>query len=499
MSIQIKLYVDDKVYGVLESKLSYNQHTDSNGRPHPHVFGGLFNIVMESTKDDLFTAWATHPTMMKNVKIVQSPIIMGGKSRTFELIDTHCIYDENLFKSVGNQPMKNYITLSPAILKLDGKLIHEKYWKVTDLTAKDIVPINSNEEKEEKPKKCIVEFDANFGEFKEGKFGFDKLTEDLLKVCTSDKEKLKKEYNPIKVDGEDYFPPWVSMRKDQTITLKVSSKFKNEKEYKEVIFADHPDFTFEPNDLLGAREVKITCSNTNENPAQVKVLADGDDAGAINFFYVKPKTFDLEWCFVEMTESSGDKKDLERKINKNDLDLLLKKNLNPSLIDVYLCNSAATIVNISEFTEGFKTRKVYLKDLDKNIGKYIERDKITQLFGAIGLKHIPEDDVVTIYFMDRKSINTSDINPNGSFKMSGGITPTGDGIAYKTLEDDNSLDDDNTMHEIMHAVGLLHTFDAKAKHRFEDEKTKNYMDYKTNKQYTWKWQWEKLHKYSKLR
>lgn len=70
MSIQTKLYVDDKVYGVLESTLSYNQPADSNGRPHPQVFGGLFNIVMESTKDDLFTAWATHPTMMKHVKIV---------------------------------------------------------------------------------------------------------------------------------------------------------------------------------------------------------------------------------------------------------------------------------------------------------------------------------------------------------------------------------------------------------------------------------------------
>ncbi|MGO3184485.1 MAG: type VI secretion system tube protein TssD [Aequorivita sp.] len=140
MSIQTKLYVDDKVFDIFQSTLRYYQNCDYNNRPQGNVFGGLFDLVIESTRDDIFTAWATHPTMMKNAKIIQTPIAMDGKSRTFELIDTHCVFDKNHFNGANKEPMKNYITLSPAILKLDGKLIHEKHWKVTDLNAKNVAP-----------------------------------------------------------------------------------------------------------------------------------------------------------------------------------------------------------------------------------------------------------------------------------------------------------------------------------------------------------------------
>lgn len=140
MSVQTELYIDDKVYEVLEYRLRYYQNCDYNYRPHGNIFGGLFDIVIETTKDDLFTAWATHPTMMKNAKIVQTPIAMNGKSRTFKLIDTHCTFDKNHFRHDSKEPMKNYITLSRAILKLDGKLLHEKYWKVTDLKTQNVAP-----------------------------------------------------------------------------------------------------------------------------------------------------------------------------------------------------------------------------------------------------------------------------------------------------------------------------------------------------------------------
>lgn len=131
------------------------------------------------------------------------------------------------------------------------------------------------------------------------------------------------------------------------------------------------------------------------------------------------------------------------------------------------------------------------------------------MFGVIGLKHNRDEDLITVYFINRKSISTGDINPNGMFKMSGGISPTGTGVAYKTLEENNRIDAGNIMHEIMHAIALPHTFpevdkegnslNSNKTHMFEKDSTKNYMDYKINKQYTWKWQWEKLREYSKLR
>ncbi|MBU2949426.1 metallopeptidase [Tamlana agarivorans] len=48
----------------------------------------------------------------------------------------------------------------------------------------------------------------------------------------------------------------------------------------------------------------------------------------------------------------------------------------------------------------------------------------------------------------------------------------------------------------MHALGLNHSFSDT--HRFKDTKTDNYMDYENNKKHTYKWQWKKLHEYSKL-
>ncbi len=140
MSIQSTLYVDDKSFVILRSSFSYHQNCDQNNRPHAKVFGGLFNISLESTSDTLFTEWAIHPTLMKNIKIVQSPVRMGGKSRTFELVDTVCTYDENSFNATNNEPMKNYITLSPAILKVDGMVLHEKFWKVTDVSSQNVAP-----------------------------------------------------------------------------------------------------------------------------------------------------------------------------------------------------------------------------------------------------------------------------------------------------------------------------------------------------------------------
>ena len=53
-------------------------------------------------------------------------------------------------------------------------------------------------------------------------------------------------------------------------------------------------------------------------------------------------------------------------------------------------------------------------------------------------------------------------------------------------------------HEVMHAMGLPHTFidsdtNKPKKHTFNQRATKNYMDYDNEKQSTFFWQWEILH------
>ncbi|MEN7548364.1 hypothetical protein AAG747_10625 [Rapidithrix thailandica] len=48
-------------------------------------------------------------------------------------------------------------------------------------------------------------------------------------------------------------------------------------------------------------------------------------------------------------------------------------------------------------------------------------------------------------------------------------------------------------HEVMHAIGLLHTLVQEASHRFTYTKTDNYMDYNNTAKHTYKWQWQRLH------
>ena len=65
------------------------------------------------------------------------------------------------------------------------------------------------------------------------------------------------------------------------------------------------------------------------------------------------------------------------------------------------------------------------------------------------------------------------------------------------LDPESSINSENIIHEIMHAFGLKHTFESN--HKFKDTKTDNYMDYENTKKHTYKWQWEKLQEYSKLK
>ncbi|WP_055447084.1 hypothetical protein [Lacinutrix mariniflava] len=267
-------------------------------------------------------------------------------------------------------------------------------------------------------------------------------------------------------------------------------------DYETISFNSHDDFTFEPENLKDAKKVTITCKNNNQNPLQLLIRADNElTVGALNIFYPKPKTIDLEWCFIEIQGRQKDKNDLARKINYSKIKDYLKKGLNPALIDVTITNNEAALVDISTDTEKL-TERGYLKK-HSTIGNYIERSKKSVILSFVSSNHNEDVNKLTVYFINQKCINTSDIKEDGTFKMAGGVSPTGTGIAYLVLDDDGNIKSENIIHEVMHALGLNHTFSST--HKFKDTKTDNYMDYENTKKYTYKWQWEKLQGYSKLK
>lgn len=133
MSITTKLYVDDKVFNVLRYKLHFNQPSNDTGRPSGKVTGGLWDFYIEATKDSFFLEWALTKSTMKNVKIVQSPTFMSGKSKTIELYDVHCVKTSDDYNDDGINPMTMHVTLSPAILAVNGTILQEKEWKVSSI------------------------------------------------------------------------------------------------------------------------------------------------------------------------------------------------------------------------------------------------------------------------------------------------------------------------------------------------------------------------------
>ena len=68
----------------------------------------------------------------------------------------------------------------------------------------------------------------------------------------------------------------------------------------------------------------------------------------------------------------------------------------------------------------------------------------------------------------------------------------------------NQVNCNRNPHELMHALGLEHTFEEKEhpnkEHIFREGSTKNYMDYNNTKETTFKWQWDILRssKYLKI-
>ncbi|WP_054850865.1 type VI secretion system tube protein TssD [Olleya sp. ITB9] len=145
MSITAKLYVEDRVFNILNFNFSFNQQSSMSGLPSAKPTGGQFDIVLEATKDPIFYEWMTSNSLMNKVKIEISQSFTFGKTRQIELIDVYCLLHQDTFNGVNNQPMQTLIKLSPAILLQNGEKMFECYWKVTDLDAEVEETVVNNE------------------------------------------------------------------------------------------------------------------------------------------------------------------------------------------------------------------------------------------------------------------------------------------------------------------------------------------------------------------
>ena len=420
--------------------------------------------------------------------------------------------DEEVIELQLNKPFKKGVkkTVSKFTLSI-GKIGYEKTLSL----------------KIKREEKCVVTFSLD--ETQDNLFGFDSYK--VSKKGCKDKEKLKKAYKKLEPFREEYLMPWVSLAQYRYAILKVAVKGK----YKEITFNDPQGyFTFEPATITPKTEqVKITCNDTiTEKEYKVEVLADGKVAGGLMFVENSVKKLKLPINWYNVVVNPTDLGDIKRLVSKEKIKNYCKKAFTPALIEVEI-NEITTEIDISKLKNNLYNDIILIKDnssfllrplflayllhyavtrnpyqislyttyiKNENIGKDEHHNGFT--WHSKDLKYpSPEAEK---FFIDKKIIPTLSLSKEAIEKNI--QTNDKEEVCVMFLANDITylqLDGD-IPHELMHALGLEHTFEEKnhpnKEHIFSKGNTKNYMDYNNTKKTTFKWQWDILRssKYLKI-
>ena len=385
---------------------------------------------------------------------------------------------------------------------------------------------NNNKQKETEPStNCIVKFSLN--ENYSNLFGFDSY-EMSKKNCT-DKEKFKNAYKKLEPFREEYLMPWVSLAQYRYIFLKLNIKGN----FKEITFNDPKGyFAFEPDTLTSKdQEVKITCNNIiKEKDYKVEVLADGKVAGGLMFVEnsIKKLMFPVNWYNVVVNPT--DLGDIKRLVSKEKIKNYCKKAFTPALIEVEI-NEITTVIDISKLKNNLYNDIILIKDNSSFLLRplflayllhyavtrnpyqislyttYIKNENMDKdehhngfTWHSKNLKYSsPETEKI---FIDKKIIPTLSLSKEVIEKNI--QTNDKEEVCVMFLANDKLQTEGEIPHELMHALGLEHTFEEKnhpnKEYTFWKDMTNNYMDYNNKKEVTFKWQWDILRssKYLKI-
>ena len=414
--------------------------------------------------------------------------------------------DEEVIELQLNKPFKKGVkkTVSKFTLSI-GKIGYEKTLSL----------------KIKREEKCVVTFSLD--ETQDNLFGFDSYK--VSKKGCKDKEKLKNAYKKLEPFREEYLMPWVSLAQYRYIFLKLNIKGK----FKEITFNDPKGyFAFEPDTLTSKdQEVKITCNNIiKEKDYKVEVLADGKVAGGLMFVEnsIKKLMFPVNWYNVVVNPT--DLGIISKFVSKQKIEAYCKKAFTPALIEVEI-NEITTEIDLSNVISTF-------------VNKAENKVQNSYLLGSLLCYAVPRTPYqISLFttFLKREKEAGDLINYNNGVTLHSTVIQKEDRNALNNFIDvfvarslskspnniDHSYPQDEEFcmmflandpykiqpsveipHEVMHALGLEHTFEEKEhpnkEHIFRKGSTKNYMDYDNTKETTFKWQWDILRnsKYLKM-
>lgn len=346
-------------------------------------------------------------------------------------------------------------------------------------------------------------------------------------------EDLEREYDiiPIGRKRKKYYTPWLSMYKGQKIRLRLSMQWKNKpleikwdiqrfQKQGQNINNDSLEINklLLPNNILikkGGQEIEIECIDDFEENLDIRILADNELAGRLLLVPNKVRKLKVTWCIVELsgphkrTGNNIDKNKLESKLTKQQIERFVKYlGLSQALIDVEVTDSYKYLELFSKTKPYDNSSNYSWKDFTtvKNFTYNGEEGVINTALLMQTLKNEYEanwrddDNNIVIFLINMKSPKTDKNLEEKKIEQRPGENTLGSAFAlgskYLVLYDGFINNTKVVVHEILHCLGLLHTFDVKGKHVFKAKETDNFMDYVPSgsigdrRKSLWKWQWE---------
>ncbi|MCF6350114.1 MAG: hypothetical protein L3J23_03665 [Flavobacteriaceae bacterium] len=128
------LHVGEEKFKVLSYHVAYSQGVDASNRPSTAFRGGEYYFVIEATGSTTILDLTLMANQMQN-SILELLSRDGISKSIFVLLGDACFIKYSVsYSAIGNQPVKEHFTISPAYLKHNGALMFAKTWKKTNLT-----------------------------------------------------------------------------------------------------------------------------------------------------------------------------------------------------------------------------------------------------------------------------------------------------------------------------------------------------------------------------
>jgi hypothetical protein len=281
-----------------------------------------------------------------------------------------------------------------------------------------------------------------------------------FEVIDETSEKIRIDYDKqfLELDKEEVTPTSVGKHK-MDLTVKCLKEFSSDQE---IVFVN------ETNDKLG---------NLKEAVAGKLIVIKNDKANRYKAKIVFVKIATKINATANIASVAGEQTFLEKYMYQSLTSLELKEE------DLDLKTDAKFNADcVVQKTPTVKAVKNYLDD-GTNIHAFLEK-KLKDLK--------PEyNDWYKVFFFNEAG---GYIKGDGTY---GGLNGAARDIPSKSVVLYNTHNTSTTTHELLHAMGLYHTFDNSGSYTLEIFKTENIMDYSHQKGIdrisTWKWHWDSLH------